>query len=119
MRTITSKALLPLSDTPALRIQLQLVELPLVERIHCPLRRQNRVEIIAFPLQSTLVKVLAVLHRDEPSIQEGADTFHRGVLSHACLSGDGIVTGMAGVRPAILYQQEIGVDHERRGWKIQ
>lgn len=39
MGAVTSKALLPLADTPAHRIQLQLVELPLVEPIRSHLRR--------------------------------------------------------------------------------
>lgn len=119
MGAVTSKALLPLADTSALRIQFQLVELPLVELAHCCLHWQDRIEIVALPLHSALVEVVAVLYCDEPSIQEGADTFHRGVPGHSCLSGNGVVTGMAGVRPAILNQQKVGVDHERRGQKVQ
>ena len=102
LETVTSKALLPL-----------------VERIHCPLRRQNRVEIVALPLHSAFVEIVAVLHRDEPRIQKDADIFHHGVLGHACLGGDSVVAGMAGVRPAILNQKEIGIDHKRRGRKAQ
>lgn len=60
-----------------------------------------------------------MLHRDEPCIQENADTFHCGVLGHACLSGNAVVTGMTGVRSAILDQQQIRIDHERRGRKAQ
>lgn len=119
MRTITSKALLPFLDTSALSIQLQLIELPLVELTHSCLCRQNSIEIVAPPLHPTLVKILAVLHCDESGIQKVDDAFHCGVLGHACFSGDGVITGMAGVRPAILDQQEIGVDHERRGRKVQ
>ena len=119
MGMVTSKALLSFSDTSAFRIQLQLVELPLVELIHCCLRWQNSVEVVALPLHPALIEVSAMLHCDEPSIQEDSDTFHCGVPGHADLSGDGIVAGMAGVRPAILYQQEIGVDHKRRGRKVQ
>ena len=102
METVTRKALLPLVDTSALRIQLQLVELPLMERICSLPRWQDRVEIVALPLHPILVEVLAVFHRDEPCIQEDTDIFHHGALGHACLSGYGVVTGMAGVRPAIF-----------------
>ena len=68
MRTVTSKALLPLADTSAFRIQLQLIELPLMKLIHGYLRRQNSVEIVALPLHPALIEVLAVLHCDEPCI---------------------------------------------------
>ena len=119
MGAVTSKALLPLADTSALRVQLQSVELPLMERIYGLPRRQDRIEVVTLPLHPTLVKVATVLHRDEPRTQEDSDTFHCGVPGHADLSGDGVVAGMAGVCPAILDQQQIGVDHERRWRKIQ
>ena len=119
MGTVTSKAFLPLVDTSAFVIQFQPVKLLLVERIHCLFHWQNRIEVIARPLHSALIEVLAVLHRDEFRVQEDADTFHCGVLGYACLGGDGVVAGMAGVCPAILNQQQIGVDYEHRGRKVQ
>ena len=119
LETVTSKALLPLADASAFRIQFQSVELPLMERICSLPRWQDRVEIVALPLHPALIEVLAVLHRDEPRIQKDADIFHHGVLGHACLGGDSVVAGMAGVRPAILNQKEIGIDHKRRGRKAQ
>ena len=79
VRAVKGKALLPLSDTSALRIQLQLVELPLMELVHCRLCRQDRVEIIALPLHSMLVEVAAVLHRNELLAQENRDTVNHGV----------------------------------------
>ena len=84
-----------------------------MKRINCPLRWQNCIEIIAVPLHFILIEILTMLHRDESCIQENADTFHCGVLGHACLSGNAVVTGMTGVRPAILDQQQISVDHKR------
>jgi len=111
--------LLPLADVPALRVQFQPIKLPLVELIHCCLRWQNSVEIVALPFHPALIEVLAVRHVDEPSIQEDSDTFHCGIFGHACLGCDGVVAGMAGVRPAIFNQQQIGVDHERRGREVQ
>ena len=119
MEAVTCKASLPLLDTSALCVQLQLIELSLIKLIHCHLCWQNRVEIIALPLHSILIEILTMLHRDEPCIQENADTFHCGVLGHACLSGNAVVTGMTGVRSAILDQQQIRIDHERRGRKAQ
>ena len=56
---------LSLADSSALRVQIQLAELPLMIGVHRQLRRQDRVEIVALPLHSVLVKVLAVLHDDE------------------------------------------------------
>ena len=46
MRTVTSKALLPLAGTSALCIQLQLAELSLKERIYCLPCWQDCVEIV-------------------------------------------------------------------------
>ena len=111
--------LLPLTNTPALGIQFQLAELPLMVGVHSLLRRQDRVEIVALPLHPVLVKVSAVLHGDELCVKENADTFYYGVPGHACLVGDGVVAGMAGVCPAILDQQQVGVDHERGRRKVQ
>lgn len=58
-------ALLLSAEFSALGLQLQVTELPLVERIHCSLRWKNGVEVVAVPLQPMLVKVLAVFHHDE------------------------------------------------------
>ncbi len=58
-------ALLLSAELPALGLQLQVTELPLVERFHCSLHWKNGVEVVAVPLQPTPVKVLAVLHHDE------------------------------------------------------
>lgn len=112
-------ALLLSAELPALGLQLQAAELPLVEHIHCSLHWKNGVEVIAVPLHPALVKVLAVLHRDEVLFQEGADGFYHSVFGHPRGGGDGVVAGMAGVCFAILDQQEVGVHHERRGRKVQ
>ena len=95
---------LSLADSPALRVQFQLAELPLVIGIHRLLRREDRVEIVALPLHPVLIKVLAVLHGDEFRVKEDANTFYHGIPCHARLVGDGVVAGMAGVRPAVLDQ---------------
>ena len=111
--------LLPPANTSALRIQLQLAKLPLMVNVHGLLRRQDRVEIVALPFHSVLVIVSAVLHGDELCVKEDANTFYHGVSGPACLGCDGVVAGMAGVCFAILHQQQIGVDHERRGREVQ
>ena len=100
MGTVTSKAFLPLVDTSAFVIQFQPVKLLLVERIHCLLRWQDCVEIVARPLHSAFVEIAAVFHCDELCIQKDANTFYCSVPGHPCLGGDSVVTGMAGVRPA-------------------
>ena len=46
-------------------IQLQFPELPLVESIHCRIDWENRVEIVARPLHTGLIKIAAWLHGDE------------------------------------------------------
>ena len=112
-------ALLLSAELPALGFQLQMVELPLVERVHCSLRWKNGIEVVVVPLHPTAVKVLTMLHHDEVVFQEGADGFYHSVFGHPCGGGDGVVAGMAGVCFAILDQQEVGVHHERRRWKIQ
>ena len=83
--------------------------------IHRCAHRQNRVEVVAIPLQATLIEVAAVLHRDEFCFQEIADNFHHGVPGKTNCAGDGVVAGMAGMRPPILNQQQVGVDHKCRG----
>jgi len=40
-------------------------------------------------------------------------------FGHPRGGGDGVVAGMAGVRPAILNQQQVGVYHEGSGRKVQ
>ena len=115
-RMAVSVCLLPLSDTSAFCIQLQLVELPLVELAYRRLRRQDRVEVVTRPLHPALVEVAAGLHSDETHLQKRVDTFHCGVLCQPCHSSDGVIAGMAGVRLAILDQQQIGVHHEC-GWR--
>lgn len=111
-------ALLLSAEFSALGLQLQVAELPLVERFYRSLRWKNGVEVVAVPLHPMLVEVLAVLHRDEVLFQEDADGFYHSVPRHSCGGGDGVVAGMAGVCFAILNQQEVGVHHERRKWKI-
>ena len=101
--------LLPLADTSALRIQLQLIKLPLVEPIHCHLRRQDCVEIVARPLHPALVEITAVLHSDETHLQKRVDTFHCGILCQPCHSSNGVIAGVTGVRLAIL-------DVQRASW---
>ena len=86
-----------------------------MECIYCRPHWQDRVEVVALPLHSALVEVAAGLHCDESHLQQCADTFHRSVLRQTCRRGDGVVAWVAGVRPAILDQQQIGVDHKRRG----
>ena len=110
--------LFSLANTPALRIQLELEKLPLMEDVHCLPRWQDRVEVVALPFHPVMVKVSAVLHGDEPRVKEDVDTFYHGVPGHARLSSDSVVAGMTGVRPSVLDQQQIGVDHERGGWKV-
>ena len=66
-----------------------------------------------------LIEVAAGLYDDQPHIQEGADTFYRGVLRHPRCGGDGVVAGVTGVRPSILNQQQVGIDHKRRGRELQ
>ena len=105
-------------ELPALGVQIQMAELPLVERFHSSLRWKNGVEIVAVPLHPALVEVLAVLHRDEALFQEDVDGFYHSVFGYPRGGGDGVVAGVAGVRFAILDQQEVGVHHERRRWKI-
>lgn len=112
-------ALLLSVKLPAPGPQLQVTELLLVERFYRSLHWKHGVEVVAVPLHPTPVKVLAVLHHDEVFFQEDADGFYHGVPGHPCGSGDGVVAGMAGVRFAILDQQEVGVHHERRGRKVQ
>ena len=68
-----------LANTPALRIQLELEKLPLMEGVHRLLRWQDRVEVVALPFHPMLVKVSAVLHGDEPRVKEDVDTFYHGV----------------------------------------
>ena len=111
-------ALLLSAELPALGLQFQVTELLLVERFYRSLHWKNGVEVVAVPLQPMLVKVLAVLHHDEVLFQEGADGFYHSVPGHPRGGGDGVVAGMAGVCFAILDQQEVGVHHERRRWKI-
>ena len=90
-----------------------------MELVHCSLCRQDRVEVVALPLHSMLVEVAAVLHRNELLAQENRDTVNHGVSCQVCRSSNGIATGMAGVRPALLNQQQISIGHERGGWKVQ
>ena len=115
---VGSVLLLP-AELPALGLQLQVTELPLVECGYRSLCWQDGVEVIAIPLQAVSVKVLAMLHGDEVFFQEDADAFHYGVPGHSSYVGDGVVAGMAGVRLAILNQQQVGVHHEGRGRKVQ
>lgn len=58
-------ALLLSAELPVPGLQLQVTDLPLVERFHCSLHWKNGVEVVADPLQPMLVKVLAVFHHDE------------------------------------------------------
>ena len=73
---------------------------------------QDCVEIVAFPLHPALIEIAAWLCSDEARFQKNADTFQCSILGHACCGSDSVVTGMAGVRFAILDQQQIGVDHK-------
>lgn len=60
------------AELPALGLQLQAAELPLVERFYGALRWKNGVEVIAVPLHPALIEVLAVFHHDEaPAIAGG------------------------------------------------
>ena len=60
---------LPSEDTSTLRVQLQLMKLSLVERIHRRPHRQDRVEVVAIPLHSALVEVAAGLRsKDRKSV---------------------------------------------------
>lgn len=103
----------------ALCARFQLVELLLMEYIYYFLHGQDGVEAVAVPLQSTPVKVLAVLHGYEVLVQEDADGVYHSVSGHPGDSGDGVVAGMAGVCPAVLNQEQVGVHHEGRERKIQ
>ena len=94
--------ILPSAELPALGLQLQVAELTLMERFYCFLCWKDGVEIVAVPLQTSVVKVAGALHRDEVFVQEDADTFDHGVPGHAGLVSDGVVAGMAGVCPAVL-----------------
>ena len=85
-------------------VQLQPSELALVENIHCRIDGENRVEIVAFPLHSGLIKVAAGVHGDEADFHKIADAFQRGVLGQSSINGYGVVAGMAGVRFAVLDQ---------------
>ena len=111
--------LLSPDDIPALYVQLYLMQLSTMERIHSHPHRQDRVEVVALPFHPALVEVAAGLYRDEPHLQQCADTFHRGVLRQTRRGGDGVVAWVAGVRPAVLNQQQIGADHKRRGREPQ
>lgn len=66
---MADSALLPSAELPALGLQLQAAELPLIERFHSPLRWKDGVEVVAVPLQPMLVEVLAVFHRGEVLFQ--------------------------------------------------
>lgn len=55
---MVSLALLLSAELPALGLQLQAAELPLVERFYSALRWKNGVEVVAVPLQPMLVKVI-------------------------------------------------------------
>ena len=90
-----------------------------MERIHCRPHRQDRVEVVALPLHTPLVKVAAGLCGDQSYLQEDADTFYRRVLGRSCCGDDGVVTGVAGMCSPILNQQQIGVDHKCGGREFQ
>ena len=100
-------------------IQLQLPELALLENIHCRIDGENRVEIVAFPLHSGLIIVAAGRYGDETCLQKSTDAFQSSIFGQTSFSGNGIVAGMAGVCFAVLDQQQISVDHERRRRQIQ
>ena len=75
---------------------------------------------VAAPLvDPVMLHQVAVLHGDEVFFQEDADGFYYSVSGHPGDGGDGVVAGMAGVCPAILNQQQVGVHHEGRRWKVQ
>ena len=75
---------LPSENPSALCLQLQLTELPLVERIYRRPHWLNRVEVIALPLHPAFVEVAAGFHSDEVHVQKCADTFHYSVLGDSC-----------------------------------
>lgn len=82
--------------------QLQPLKLLLVKRICRQPHRKDYVEVVAFLLHPVLVKIAAGLHSDESRFQQRVDTFHRSVLCQICCGGDGVVTGVTGVRPPVL-----------------
>ena len=100
-------------------IYLQLPELALVENIHCRTDREDRVEIVAFPLHPGLIVIATGFYGDESCFQKIADAFQGSVFGEASISSDGVVAGMAGVRFAIFDQQQISIDHERRRRELQ
>lgn len=100
-------------------IQLQLTKLTLVENIYCRIDGENRVEIVAFPFHSGLIVIAAGRYGDETCLQKIADTFQSSVFGQTSFSGNGIVAGMAGVCFAVLDQQQISVDQERRRRQVQ
>ena len=118
-RGLAGAVFLLMTEFSTLRIRLQLAELSLMELIYCCLRWQDGVEVVAVPFHPALVKILAMVHRHKVLVEEGTDTVYHGVPAHPGDSGDGAVAGMTGVRPAIFNQQQVGVDHKRRGWKLQ
>ena len=87
----------------------------MVERIYRWSYWLDGVEVVAFPLHPALVEVAAGLHGDEPHLQKCAGAFHYSVFGQTGCGGDGVVARMAGVSSAILNQQQVGVDHKRRG----
>lgn len=118
-RGLAGAVFLLMTEFSTLRIRLQLAELSLMELIYCCLRWQDGVEVVAVPFHPALVKILAMVHRHKVLVEEGTDTVYHGVPAHPGDSGDGAVAGMAGMRPAILNQQQIGVYHECGGREIQ
>lgn len=111
--------ILPSAELPALGLQLQVAELTLMERFYCFLCWKDGVEIVAVPLQTSVVKVAGALHRDEVFVQEDTDGIYHGVPGHPRGGSDGAVAGVASVRFAILDQQQISVYHKCRGRKVQ
>ncbi len=83
-------------------IQFQFSELPLVENTHCRMDGQDRVKIVALPFHSVPIKIIAWLHSDEARFQKNADASQCSILGHVCCGRDSVVTGMAGMRFAIL-----------------
>ena len=90
-----------------------------MKNIYCRMDGQDRVEIVAFPLHPALIEVTAWLYSDEARFQKNADASQCSILGYACCGRDSVITGMADVRFAILDQQQICIDHERRWREVQ
>ena len=100
-------------------IQLQFSELLPVKNNHSRIDGQDCVEVVALPFHSAPIKIAAWFYSDESCFQKNIDAFQRSVFGQTSISGDGVVAGVAGVHFAILNQQQISVDHERREREFQ